>query len=129
MYSPAHIEEIYTAFVNGGSDYEENMLKLFDQISRFTNNFECLPSFKSIIIIEESPIMCYARVAHHDTTGQIKDNAKKRYEIDNNNNYQKACKQDKHNVSISTLRYDKIWEHEAIISTLGYWGGRIERNI
>ncbi|WP_140400340.1 hypothetical protein [Anaeromassilibacillus sp. An250] len=50
LYSPAHIEEVYTAFVKNGSKYQQNIQRIFEQISKFTDDMECLPSDTQIII-------------------------------------------------------------------------------
>lgn len=46
FYSPAHIEEVYTAFMKKGKNYSENKEKILCQISKFTNNMEYLPSIE-----------------------------------------------------------------------------------
>lgn len=115
LYSPAHIEEIYTALVKEKSNYQENKQKLFKQISKFTDNLECLPSETGIIIKEEKPEECFMRVAGVDTTQRIEDDGKKKYQVDKEY-YKQLCNQEKYYQSISTLSYDKIWEHKAIIS-------------
>ena len=117
LYSPAHIEEVYTAFVKNGSKYQQNIQRIFEQISKFTDDMECLPSDTQIIIKREKPSDCYKRVAGIDTTQRMESDSKYKYQIDKGH-YQELCKQDKHFQSISTLTYDKIWDHKEIINCL-----------
>ena len=42
LYSPAHIEEVYTAFVKNGSKYQQNIQRIFEQISKFTDAMRSL---------------------------------------------------------------------------------------
>ena len=129
LYSPAHIEEVYTAFVKNGSKYQQNIQRIFEQISKFTDDMECLPSDTQIIIKREKPSDCYKRVAGIDTTQRMESDGKYKYQIDKGH-YQELCKQDKHFQSISTLTYDKIWDHITVLQTLvialgaglGIWG-------
>ena len=117
LYSPAHIEEVYAAFVKNRSKYQQNIQRIFEQISKFTDDMECLPSDTQIIIKKEKPSECYKRVAGIDTTPRIESDGKYKYQIDKRH-YQELCKHDKHFQSISTLTYDKIWDHQEIINCL-----------
>lgn len=117
LYSPAHIEEAYTAFVKNGSEYQKNMQHIFEQISKFTDDMECLPSDAQIIIKREKPSDCYKRVAGIDTTQRIESDGKYKHQIDKEH-YRELCEKDKHFQSISTLTYDKIWDHKEIINYL-----------
>lgn len=76
LYSPAHIEEVYTAFVKNGSKYQQNIQRIFEQISKFTDDMECLPSDTQIIIKREKPSDCYKRVAGIDTTQRMESDGK-----------------------------------------------------
>lgn len=82
LYSPAHIEEVYTAFVKNGSKYQQNIQRIFEQISKFTDDMECLPSDTQIIIKREKPSDCYKRVAGIDTTQRMESDGKYKYQID-----------------------------------------------
>jgi len=64
LYSPAHIEEVALILgsdkeINKANGYIENIL---ENISKITNNYECLPTCKEIIIKQENPKVCYKRV-------------------------------------------------------------------
>jgi len=64
LYSPAHIEESAVIFrkendVNKAKNFIENILY---NITEITNNYECLPTEKDIVIKKENPEECYGRV-------------------------------------------------------------------
>lgn len=108
FYSPAHIEEVYTAFMKKGKNYSENKEKILCQISKFTNNMEYLPSIEGgIIIKKESPFDCYKRVAENDTTQRIELDGKEKYQVDNMY-YKQLCNKDKKYQNMSNIEFDKI---------------------
>lgn len=76
LYSPAHIEEVYTEFVKNESRYQQNMQRIFEQISKFTNYMEYLPSDTQIIIKSKQLSDCYNRVAVIDTTQRMEFDGK-----------------------------------------------------
>lgn len=116
-YSPAHIEEIYTALVDNGKTYETNMMKLLQMISLFTNNTEFLPATAGIVQIIESPRNCFQRVKEYNTTERVRTDSQYKFQVDKDN-YCGMITKDKHNQSISTISFDNIWAHPAIAAAL-----------
>lgn len=118
FYSPAHIEEVYTAFMKKGKNYSENKEKILCQISKFTNNMEYLPSIEGgIIIKKESPFDCYKRVAENDTTQRIELDGKEKYQVDNMY-YKQLCNKDKKYQNMSNIEFDRIWDSEDIANAI-----------
>ena len=117
VYSPAHIEEIYTAYTKNTMQYKETKKKLLNQISNFTDNMEFLPSTNGIILKEESPFECYERVKKHDTIKTVKSNGRFIHQI-YTKCYRQLIKMDKHNKSISNIAYDKIWNETIIVNLI-----------
>lgn len=124
LYSPAHIEEIYSAYIKDEEQYQEKVQKIFAQISKFTNNMECFPSNNEIIIKEEKPTECYKRVSGIDTTKRIESDGKYNHQL-NKTYYKELCKKDRHFQSISLLKPNEIWECEEIIRVLN----RLNKNM
>lgn len=114
VYSPAHIEEIHTANVKI-PNYNKIAEKLFSLISKVTNNEECFPSNgqNAIILRKQLPRKCYLRVKGKDTVSRVYNDSVDRFSVDKSN-YQNMINEDKHNTSISTISYEKIWDHSAI---------------
>ena len=117
FYSPAHIEEVYTAFVKEGKKYLENKEKILCKISKFTNNMEYFPSDAGIITKKESPFTCYKRVAGIDTTQSIEFDGKKKYQVDKMY-YKRLCDKDKTYQNMSNIDFDKIWDCEDIVNNV-----------
>lgn len=117
VYSPAHIEEIYTAYTKDKIQYKEIGRKLLDQISNFTDNMEFLPSKNGIVLKEESPFECYKRVRGTDTIETVKLDGKDKCQR-GREYYQQLIKNDKRNKSISNITYDKIWNENIIIDSI-----------
>lgn len=117
FYSPAHVEEVYKAFVEEGKNYLENKEKILCQISKFTNNMEYLPSTAGIKIEKESPFECYKRVAGIDTTQRIEFDGKEKYQIDKTY-YKQLCDKDKTYKNMSNVEFDKIWDYDDIVNTI-----------
>ena len=117
VYSPAHIEEIYTAYTKDKIQYKETRKKLLDQISNFTDNMEFLPSMNGIVLKEESPFECYKRVKRTDTTETVKLDGKHKHQI-GTEYYHQLIKMDRHNKSLSNIAYDKIWNETMIIDLI-----------
>ncbi|EIF6158371.1 hypothetical protein LFJ63_002918 [Clostridium perfringens] len=113
LYSPAHIEEVYKVAKDINSKNRSKMKDLIKNISEITNNNEVLPSLQSVIIKKEKPLDCYKRVKEFDTTEKVKSDSIVRYEVDKKN-YKKLLAEDKKNVSISKIDFDKIWENDLI---------------
>jgi len=64
LYSPAHIEEVALILssekdIIKAKEYIDNILL---NISKITDNYECLPTFEEIVIRQEDPKVCYKRV-------------------------------------------------------------------
>ena len=125
FYSPAHIEEVYTAFVKEGKKYLENKEKILCKISKFTNNMEYLPSDTGIITIKESPFNCYKRVAGIDTTQRIELDGKKKYQVDKMY-YKQLCDKDKTYQNMSNIDFDKIWDCEDIVNNVTQFNDNIQ---
>ena len=128
FYSPAHIEEVYTAFVKEGKKYLENKEKILCQISKFTNNMEYLPSDTGIITIKESPFNCYKRVAGIDTTQRIELDGKKKYQVDKMY-YKQLCDKDKTYQNMSNIEFDKIWDCEDIVNAITQFNDNMQEII
>lgn len=124
LYSPAHIEETYTAF-RKNNNYLETKDKIFNQISKFTNNYELLPTeISGIVIMQEDPKVCWVRVLTNDTTNQVEANGKtihQQYKI----SHKELFNQDKHFRSISGLSYDKIWKNSLIVESFQNFNKKI----
>lgn len=117
FYSPAHVEEVYKAFVEEGKNYLENKEKILCQISKFTNNMEYLPSTAGVIIKKESPFECYKRVAGIDTTQRIEFDGKEKYQVDKIY-YKQLCDKDKTYKNVSNVEFNKIWDCDDIVNTI-----------
>ncbi len=124
VYSPAHIEEIYKALVEQGSEYQNKANKLLNTISDYTNDIEFLPSLSGITIKKENPFICYKRVSKFDTTERVYSDSKERF-LSDKYNYQIMQEINKSNKYISNIPYDQIWKQDAINNTLN----EINKNI
>lgn len=117
VYSPAHIEEIYTA-ITRKSSYIDVASKLFALLSETTDNLECIPSIDSgVVQIIENPKVCYDRVKSFDTTDVVASHANEKYIYDKKN-YKNLINADKHNKNISTLSCEEIWSHPSIFKSI-----------
>lgn len=119
VYSPAHIEEIYTA-VTKKSTYIDIANKLIALLSEITDNLGCRPSMDSGVVLKnENPKYCYDRVKSYDTTVVVASHANIKYVFDKKN-YQNLIDTDKHNKNISTLNCKEIWSHPLILQSINY---------
>ena len=117
VYSPAHIEEIYTA-ISRKSSYIDVANKLFALLSEITDNLECHPSMDSGVVQKiENPEDCYYRVKSRDTTVVVASHANIKYIVDKKN-YKNLIDTDKHNYNISTLSCEEIWSHPSILQSI-----------
>lgn len=117
FYSPAHVEEVYKAFVAVGEDYSDKKNEILCLISEFTNNMEYLPSGTGIIIKKESPFECYKRVAGIDTTRRVEFDGKEKYKVDKLY-YKQLCDKDKIYQNMSNIEFDKIWACEDVLNAI-----------
>ena len=117
VYSPAHIEEIYTA-VTKKSTYIDIANKLLTFLSETTDNMEYFPSSDSgVLLINENPKECYDRVKSCDTTAVVASHANIKYNIDKKI-FKNLIDTDKHNKNISTLNCKEIWSHPLILECI-----------
>lgn len=124
VYSPAHIEEIYKAFIEQGNKYQKKANQLLYKISDYTNDIEFLPSLSGVTAKKENPFTCYKRVSEFDTTERVYSDSKERF-ISDKSNYKKMQENNKNSKYISTIPYDQIWNQDTIKNTLN----EINRNI
>lgn len=128
LYSPAHIEETYTAETLEKSSHKEKMSKLRKIIDEITSSMEILPSMTELIIKNEPTKSVYTRVKGMDTTKIVADHSLARFYIDDSN-YKKMVKDDKHNTSISNLSSSKIWEHPMVRGIIDDYNAHRDRII
>lgn len=107
FYSPAHVEEIFKAYMDNKDTYETIKQDLLDIISQVTNNQEVLPS-DTLVNVKESPLKCYKRVEGTDTRNRVASDSEKRFDIDAINRHALVGK-DKKYCNLSNVLPEKIW--------------------
>lgn len=121
LYSPAHMEEIYKAYIN--SNYKEKKSNIMSLITRTTKNMEVRPHLikigniksSNLVITHEDPYKCYKRVENIDTREYISNVGKKEY-LDNKNFLKKEKQKNRSLLNLSNKSFKDIWEDPFIKS-------------
>lgn len=114
LYSVAHVEEYFKAYINCRNENKEQLYKTKETITGISKRGVILnPSDTRIIAKRESFDMCFERIKKYDTTEIVEKNSVAIFES-NRENVEEAQKEHPECKYISNISYDEIWSENII---------------